>query len=74
MLIWGNKKYAIDKLIEDNGLQNLKKHLADLVWGKMVMQSGLNYNISCIVLLEVQYSTLGSSKEVCKPVHARCSL
>lgn len=34
MLIWGNKKYVIDKLIEDNGLQNLKKHLADLVWGK----------------------------------------
>ncbi len=33
MLIWGNKQYAVDKIITDNGLDNFRKHLADLVWG-----------------------------------------
>lgn len=33
MLIWGNKQYYIDKLIADNGFEQLKKNLADLVWG-----------------------------------------
>ena len=33
MLIWGNKKYVVDKLIQDNGLSSLKKDIADLVWG-----------------------------------------
>lgn len=33
MLIWGNKKYIIDKLIEDNGFKNIKKHLASLLFG-----------------------------------------
>jgi hypothetical protein len=33
MLIWGNKKYVVDKIIVDNGLDVLKKHLVDLVWG-----------------------------------------
>lgn len=34
MLIWGNKHYVVDKIIEDNGLDNFKKNLAQLVWGK----------------------------------------
>lgn len=34
MLIWGNKRYVTDKLIEDNGLDQLRKELADLVWGE----------------------------------------
>ncbi|MGH8704632.1 MAG: hypothetical protein ACREUO_04340 [Burkholderiales bacterium] len=34
MLIWGNKKYVVDKLIADNGFENLKTALADLIWGK----------------------------------------
>lgn len=34
MLIWGNKKYAADKIISDNGFDILKKELAELVWGK----------------------------------------
>ena len=34
MLIWGNKHYAVDKIIEENGLENLRKNLANLVWGK----------------------------------------
>ncbi|OPY74081.1 MAG: hypothetical protein A4E62_00056 [Syntrophorhabdus sp. PtaU1.Bin002] len=33
MMIWGNKKYAIDKILSDNGLDIVKKHLIDLVWG-----------------------------------------
>lgn len=33
MLIWGNKHYVVDKIIEDNGLSNFRKHLANLVWG-----------------------------------------
>jgi hypothetical protein len=34
MLIWGNKHYRVDKIIEENGLDNFRKKLADLVWGK----------------------------------------
>jgi hypothetical protein len=34
MLIWGNKKYITNKMIEDNGFEVLKQELADLVWGK----------------------------------------
>lgn len=32
MLIWGNKKYVVDKLISDNGFSNIKKHLAELLF------------------------------------------
>ena len=31
MLIWGNKKYVVDKLIADNGFTALKKQLAESV-------------------------------------------
>lgn len=34
MLIWGNKRYVVNKMIEDNGFTSLKKELAELVWGK----------------------------------------
>lgn len=34
MLIWGNKHYVVDKLINDNGLGNFRKELANLVWGE----------------------------------------
>ncbi len=33
MLIWGNKKYVVDKLIADNGFTSLKKQLAELLFG-----------------------------------------
>ena len=33
MLIWGNKKYVVDKMIADNGFTTLKKHLAELLYG-----------------------------------------
>ncbi len=33
MLIWGNKQYIVDKLIADNGFENLKQQLAELLYG-----------------------------------------
>ena len=33
MLMWGNKKFVVDKLIADNGFDALKKHLAELLYG-----------------------------------------
>ncbi len=33
MLIWGNKKYVVDKMIRDNNFDALKKELSELVWG-----------------------------------------
>lgn len=33
MMIWGNKKYVVDKLVADNGFKKLKAELAELVWG-----------------------------------------
>lgn len=33
MLIWGNKKYVVDKLIADNGFATLKKQLSELLYG-----------------------------------------
>lgn len=32
MQIWGNKRYVIDNLIEDNGLDFLKEELVELLW------------------------------------------
>lgn len=34
MLIWGNKKYVVDKLILDNSFPKLKKELSNLLWDK----------------------------------------
>ena len=33
MLIWGNKKYVVNKLVADNGFVTLKKQLAELLYG-----------------------------------------
>ena len=33
MLVWGNKKYKVDQLIDDNGFVNLKRLLSDLLYG-----------------------------------------
>ena len=33
MLIWGTKKYVVDKMIADNGFAALKKQLAELLFG-----------------------------------------
>jgi len=34
MLIWGNKKYAVDKIIQENGFDPVKASISELVWGK----------------------------------------
>ncbi len=39
MLIWGNKHYVVDKIIENNGLENFKMKLADLVWSEQDITS-----------------------------------
>jgi hypothetical protein len=39
MLIWGNKKYVVDKLINDNGFAAVKNELAEMVWGSPSVQS-----------------------------------
>lgn len=33
MLIWGNKKYVVDKVVADNGFENVKRQLAELLYG-----------------------------------------
>lgn len=34
MQIWGNKRYVADKLIDDNGIDSMRRGLANLVWGQ----------------------------------------
>lgn len=38
MLIWGNKKYVVDKLIADNGFTTLKKQLSELLYGTLPIE------------------------------------
>ena len=38
MLIWGNKKYVVEKLISDNGFENLKTQLAELLYGNISIE------------------------------------
>lgn len=38
MLIWGNKKYVVDKLIEDNGFENVKKQLVELLYSEAAVE------------------------------------
>ena len=38
MLIWGNKKYVVDKLIADNGFENVKKQLIELLYGSATIE------------------------------------
>ena len=42
MLIWGNKKYVVDKLIADNGFDNLKKQLVELLYGSATTEKRWN--------------------------------
>lgn len=34
MLIWGNKQYVVNKVLDTNGLENLRRELGALVWGQ----------------------------------------
>lgn len=38
MLIWGNKKYVVDKLIADNGFENIKRQLAELLYSEAAVE------------------------------------
>lgn len=38
MLIWGNKKYVVDKLLADNDFNLLKKQLAELLYGTVPIE------------------------------------
>jgi hypothetical protein len=38
MLVWGNKKYVVDKMISANGLEKTRDTLADLVWGSSAIE------------------------------------
>jgi hypothetical protein len=42
MLIWGNKQYVADKIINDNGFDALRKELADLMWGDKPIEKRWN--------------------------------
>ncbi|MCF0124637.1 MAG: hypothetical protein HUJ68_02580 [Clostridia bacterium] len=33
MIVWGNKKYIADKIVEVNGFEKVKKYLVDLLYG-----------------------------------------
>jgi hypothetical protein len=39
MLIWGNKKYKINQLIEDNGFEPLKLKLSELLYGDLRIET-----------------------------------
>ncbi len=39
MLIWGNKQYYVDKLINDNGIEKVRQELSELVWGNDGIES-----------------------------------
>jgi hypothetical protein len=34
MVIWGNKKYAVDKIIDGNGIDKLKSRMAEFLWSE----------------------------------------
>lgn len=38
MLIWGNKKYVVEKLIANNGFVSLKKRLAEFLYGTKAIE------------------------------------
>lgn len=42
MLVWGNKKYVVDKIIRDNGFSNVKKQLAKLLYGSPNLETRWN--------------------------------
>ena len=33
MAMWGNKEYQVNQIISDNGLDSLRKHLSEFLWG-----------------------------------------
>ena len=48
MLIWGSKKYVVDKMIADNGFATLKKQLAELLYGTNPIEKRWNVFLKSI--------------------------
>ncbi len=42
MMIWGNKKYVVDKLIDDNDFETLKRQLAYLLYDELPIEKRWN--------------------------------
>lgn len=42
MVMWGNKRFVVDKLIADNGFDALKKQLAELLYGTVQFEKRWN--------------------------------
>ena len=42
MVMWGNKRFVVDKLISDNGFDMLKKQLAELLYGTAQIEKRWN--------------------------------
>lgn len=40
MLVWGNKKYVVDKIIRDNGFGYVKKQLANFFMDHLIWKPG----------------------------------
>jgi hypothetical protein len=34
LIMWGDKRKKTDQYVDDNGIESLRRHLSDLVWGK----------------------------------------
>lgn len=43
MIVWGNKKYIADKIIDLNGFNKIKKCLIDLLYGKEAIEKRWDY-------------------------------
>lgn len=43
MLIWGNKHYVVDKIVNENGLENFRQELASLIWGNTPVEKRWNH-------------------------------
>lgn len=38
MIMWGNKSYVVNCIIEDNGFKNVKERLVDLLYGELTIE------------------------------------
>lgn len=43
MLIWGNKHYIVDKIVNENGLENFRQELTSLIWGNTPIEKRWNH-------------------------------
>lgn len=43
MIVWGNKKYIADKIIDLNGFNKIKKYLIDLLYGNEAIEKRWDY-------------------------------